>query len=178
MCKKKRWVFEPLLYRIRPRWTIDPPFFILYVYVMEYLMIFIICIFGCKKKRWVYEPLLYRIKGRWTIDPPFFILYVYVMNLFQLIWFFEICIFGCKKKRWVYEPLLYRIKGRWTIDPPFSLINIWWWIYFCSNEFWWYLCIIYLKFSPSFGRGAGLRRRCGLRGCIGCFGWSVKWRFL
>jgi len=31
-----------------------------------------------------------------------------------------------------------------------------------------------MKFSPSFGRGAGLRRRCGLRGCIGGFVVSVK----
>ena len=78
--------YEPLLYRIKPRWTIDPPFFILYVYVMnlfQLIWFFEICIFGCKKKRWVYEPLLYRIKGRWTIDPPF--------SLINIWWWIYFC---------------------------------------------------------------------------------------
>ena len=90
-------------------------------------------------------------------------------------YFIIICIFGCKRKGWRMSIYFIRIKPKWTIEQLFHLSNIYDKIYFRSNEFWLYICIIHLKFSPSFGRGAGLRRRCGLRGwgCIGCFGLCV-----
>ena len=152
------------------RWTIGQPFTsnIYMINILWHSYIIIICIFGCKRKGWRMSLYFIRIKPKWTIGQPLsFEIYMikYFMTLtFLLNFYFWFLKGGCPMSFYII----------WTIRQPFNIYICMTNIDLCSNEFWLYLCIIYLKFSPSFGRGAGLCRRCGLRGCIGGFGVSVK----
>ena len=133
-CKKKRWVYEPLLYRIKGRWQpprgwqssledeapIDPPFFILYVYVMKLFF----------SHRYINRGgsmgyYLIRVKGKWTIDPPF--------NLTNIWWWMYFRADIYKKIFLTIE--VFEIKRHVKKIPQnFRWINL------CGREFW---CIFY-----------------------------------
>ena len=139
-----------------------------------YIYKFVLVPLVVKRKGWRMSLYLYRIKGKWTIRQPFNLINIWWWIYFYSYDFLSYIFLVVKRKGCPMSFYIIRIKGKWTIRQPFNIYICMTNIYFCSNDIRWNRCIIYFKFSPSFGRGAGLCRRCGLRGCIGGFGVSVK----